>query len=123
VSAQLRLYSPNGSSGTNRLYMTACSLDTPWTEDEVTWTEPSAGVPWSGPGSAEDYGAPPGWAWMDGPGWVAIDLNPSSLLDSGNGLIIRGEGSENRQVAYWFFSREYENTDLQPQLVFEYEGP
>jgi hypothetical protein len=122
VSARLRLYSPFGSNETNRLYMTVYPLDKGWVEGEVSWTEAAAGVPWAAAGAGADHGEPVGWGWLAGPGWVSIDLDPASLLGSGNGLLIRGEGSESRQVAYWFFSREYENEAVRPQLVVEYEG-
>jgi hypothetical protein len=119
VSAKLRLYSPTASNGTNRLYMTAYPLDKPWSEADVSWLEVAAGAPWDGEGATGDHGDPVGWAWLGAPGWVEFDLDPSGLSE--HGLLVRGEGSENREVAYLFLSREYEKTAAQPQLVVGYE--
>ena len=47
-------------------------------------------------------------------GWLA---NP----DSNRGLLLRGEGSSNRKVAYWFLSREHGNTAGQLQLIIGYD--
>ncbi|HUW11145.1 MAG TPA: choice-of-anchor D domain-containing protein, partial [Anaerolineae bacterium] len=115
VSARLRLYSPFASNGTNRLYMTAYPLDKPWTEGEATWLSADAVTPWESPGAVLDHGDPVGWGWISAPGsagaagWVEFDLDPATLLDSGNGILIRGEGTWNREVAYSFFSKEYGN--------------
>ena len=88
----------------------------------------AAGAPWSGPGAtgADDHTAPAGWAWTDAPGWVEFDLETNLLTGwladpgSNHGLLLRGEGSANRKVAYWFFGREYWNGDVHPHLVVGY---
>jgi len=45
------------------------------------------------------------------------------LIRSAYGFLIRGEGTWNREVAYSFFSREYDNPGVHPQLVVEYHAP
>jgi hypothetical protein len=120
VSAKLMLYSPMRSNTTNRLYMTAYPLDKPWVEGEATWLMASAATPWSVAGATADHGAPVGWGWIDGvPGWVEIDLDVATLMGwlENNGFLIRGEGTWNREVAYWYFSREYGNAGVHPRLV------
>jgi hypothetical protein len=109
------------SNKANRLYMTAYPLDKGWVEDEVTWLQAAEGAPWAGAGASADYGDPMGWAWLDAPGWVEIELNPAALLDSEDGLLIRGEGTASRQVAYWFVSREAGSPALEPRLVLGYQ--
>ena len=101
-----------------------------WTEDEVTWLQAATGMPWDAAGATGDHGDAVGWAWIDAPGWVEFDLDPTELLAgwladpvSNHGLLLRGEGSGNREVAYWFFSREYVNAGVQPQLVVGYDVP
>jgi len=64
-----------------------------------------------------------GWAWIGAPGWVEFDLDINELLANDYGYLLQGEGSENRQVSYWFFSREYVNADAHPQLVVGYNLP
>ena len=64
-----------------------------------------------------------GWGWIDGRGWVEFELDPATLLDNAYGLLIRGEGTWNREVAYSFFSREYGNAGVWPQLIVEFSGP
>ena len=123
VSARLRLYSPFASNNTNRLYMTAYPLDKGWAESEATWLNADAVTPWNGPGAALDHGSPVGWGWIGAPGWVEFEIDPARLLDVANGILIRGEGSENRKVAYSFFSREYGNPAVRPQLVVTYDVP
>ncbi len=122
VWAKLRLYSPFASNTTNRLYMTAYPLDKTWVEEQVTWLQAATGMPWDAAGATGDHGDSVGWAWIDAPGWVEFDLN-SDLLTNDYGFLLRGEGSENREVAYWFFSREYLNADVRPQLVVGYDVP
>ena len=123
VWAKLRLYSPFASNGTNRLYMTAYPLDKGWVEEEVTWLQTANGSPWDEPGATGDHGDPVGWAWIDAPGWVEFDLDPAGLLASDYGFLVRGEGTDNREVAYWLFSREYVNAAIQPQLLVGYNVP
>jgi hypothetical protein len=59
-----------------------------------------------------------------------IDLAPDTLTLDGpdrshpgyHGLLLKSEGSENREVAYWFTSREYwYHPERQPQLIVEYD--
>ena len=100
-------------------------MDKVWVEDEVSWLEAVVGMPWNEPDATGDHGPPAGWAWTNAPGWVEFDLDVDLLaLWIGNyGFLVRGEGSEQRKVAYWFFSREYWNADVQPQLVVGYNLP
>ena len=94
-----------------------------WAEDKVTWLQAEDSLPWDEPGAAGDHGDPVGWAWMDAPGWVEFDLYADLLMED-YGFLVRGEGSENREVEYAFFSRENDvNTELSPQLVVGYNGP
>jgi len=123
VWAKIKLYAPFASNSTNRLYMTAYPLDKAWVEDEVTWLQAENGLPWTEAGATGDHGDPVGWAWIDAPGWVEFDLDPAELLANDYGFLLRGEGSENRQVSYWFFSSEYVNADVHPQLVVGYNLP
>ena len=51
---------------------------------------------------------------------MEFDLDPSAVND--NGLLIRGEGTWNREVSYWFFSGDYGNGGVHPRLVVGYEG-
>ena len=37
--------------------------------------------------------------------------------------MLRGKGSVNRKVAYWFLSREHGNAAVLPQLVIGYNLP
>jgi len=55
--------------------------------------------------------------------WVEFDLDPAELLANDYGFLLRGEGSENREVSYWFFSSEYVNAGVHPQLVVGYNLP
>jgi len=135
VSARLRLYSPSASNDTNRLYMTAYPLDRTWVEDEATWWQADAATFWDEAGAEGNTGDPVGWGWIGAPsspgapGWVELELDPTTLLDSAAlldsayGFLIRGEGTWNREVAYSFFSREYGNPGVHPQLVVEYHAP
>ena len=129
VWTKLRLFGSLGSNATNRLYMTAYPLDKAWVEDEVTWLEAENGLLWDDPGATGDHGDPVGWAWTDAPGWVEFELDTDLLTGwqadpaSNHGLLLRGEGSENRKVAYWFFSREHGNAAAHPQLVVGYNVP
>jgi hypothetical protein len=88
----------------------------------VTWLQAAAGTPWSEPGATADHSDPIGWAWIDTPGWVEFDLD-IDLLTNDYGFLLRGEGSDNREVASWFFSREYLNPDVQPKLIVGYDVP
>jgi hypothetical protein len=54
---------------------------------------------------------------------VEIEIDPAALMGCEHGFLIRGEGTWNREVDYSFFSREYINAGVHPQLVVEYEGP
>jgi len=123
VWAKIKLYAPFASNSTNRLYMTAYPLDKPWVEDEATWLQAENGLPWTGAGATGDHGDPVGWAWIGAPGWVEFDLDPAELLANDYGYLVRGEGSGNREVSYWFFSREYVKADVRPQLVVGYNVP
>ena len=123
VSARLRLYAPPASNWTNRLYMTAYGLETPWVEGEATWANASAAVPWIGAGAVLDHGDPVGWGWVGEQAWVEFDIDPATPLDNTYGFLIRGEGTWSREVAYSFFSREYINAGVGPQLIVEYEVP
>jgi len=129
VSARLRLYSPFASNDTSWLYMTAYPLDKAWAEGEATWADATATTPWAGPGAVSDHTAPVGWGWMSAPGspgapgWVEFDIDPAALPANAHGFLIRGEGSEDRKVAYSFFSREYGNPGVWPQLVVQYTAP
>jgi hypothetical protein len=123
VWAKIKLYAPFASNSTNRLYMTAYPLDKAWVEDEVTWLQAENGLPWTEAGATGDHGDPVGWAWIGAPGWVELDLDPAELLANDYGYLLRGEGSENRQVSYWFFSREYVKAGVHPQLVVGYNVP
>ncbi len=131
VEASLWLYSSLSSNAANRLYMTAYPLQTAWTEDQVTWLESSNGVLWEKPGAAgeADHESPVGWSWIDAPGWAEFELDAAVVAgwhadpDSNHGLLMRGEGTENREVAYWFFSKEYEPGDeVHPRLVVGYNA-
>ena len=131
VWVKLRLYGATASNPDNRLYMTAYPLSKMWTEGGATWSEAAAGLPWdeAGAAGAGDHGAPVGWAWTNTLGWVEFDLDPALvaawLADAGSnhGLLLRGEGSENRRVAYWFLSQEHGNGAAHPQLVIGYNLP
>jgi len=123
ISARLRLYAPSASNWTNRLYMTAYPLDKAWAEGEATWLLADAATPWNGPGAVLDHGDPLGWGWIGERGWVEFEIDPARLLDATHGFQIRGEGTWNREVAYSFFSREYGNPGVRPQLVVEYSAP
>ena len=131
VWARLRLYAASASNADNRLYSTAYPLSKMWTEGGATWSEAAAGLPWdeAGAAGAGDHGAPVGWAWTNTLGWVEFDLDPALvaawLADAGSnhGLLLRGEGSENRRVAYWFLSQEHGNGAAHPQLVIGYNLP
>jgi len=123
VWAKIKLYAPFGSNSTNRLYMTAYPLDKDWVEDEVTWLQAENGLLWNAAGATGDHGDAVGWAWIGAPGWVEFDLDINELLANDYGYLLRGEGSENRQVSYWFFSREYVNAGVHPQLVVGYNLP
>ena len=109
--------------------MTAYPLDKAWVEDEVTWLQAAMGMPWDAAGATGDHGDPVGWAWSDAPGWVEFELDTDLLTGwqadpaSNHSLLLRGEGSENRKVAYWFFSREHGNAAAHPQLVVGYNMP
>ena len=123
----LWLYSPFASNE-NRLYMTAYPLQPAWVEEEATWLQRTAGLDWAEPGATGDHGDPVGWSWIDGRGWAKFNLDPallaSWLADPGgnHGLLVRGEGTWNREVAYHFFSREGSNPGAQPRLVLHYTG-
>jgi len=122
---RLRLYGPSGSNE-NRLYMTAYPLERAWSEEQVTWLEAAAGIGWDEPGATNDHGDPVGWGWIETPGWVQLDLDTSLLAGwladpaSNHGLLVRGEGTENREVAFWFFSREGTNPAAQPRMIVGY---
>ncbi len=131
VWARLRLYAASASNPDNRLYSTAYALSKMWTEGGATWLQAQAGLPWEEAGAtgASDHGDPVGWAWTNTLGWVAFDLDPALvaawLADEGSnhGLLLRGEGSENRRVAYRFLSQEHGNAAAHPQLVVGYNLP
>ena len=84
---------------------------------------------WREPEATGNHGDPVGWAWIETPCWVEFDLDSDLLAGwladavSNHGLLLRGEGSGNREVVYWFFSREVANADVQPQLVVGYDVP
>jgi len=122
--AKLRLYTPFASNS-NRLYLTAYLLDRSWAEGEATWLEAAAGQPWDEPGAAGDHGPAVGWGWVEAPGFVEIDLDVGTLMGwlGDDGFLVRGEGSWNREMEGWFFSREWPNAELQPQLIAGYTVP
>jgi len=131
VEASLWLYSPLSSNAANRLYMTAYPLQSAWTEDEVTWLECREEVFWEEAGAVgqADHGSPVGWSWIDAAGWVKFELDAAVVAewhtdpDSNHGLLVRGEGSEHRKVAYWFFSKEYgPGEEVHPRLVVGYNA-
>jgi len=119
--AKLRLYAPALSNESNVLYLTAYPLNRRWLEHEATWNEAQDGMSWTSAGAVGDYGAAAGWSWTDSPGWVEIDLDPAALSE--HGFIVRGEGSWDREVAGQFFSREYAEAAVRPQLVVGYDLP
>ena len=131
VWARLRLYGATASNPDNRLYMTAYPASKMWAEGEATWLQAEAGLDWEEAGAtgAGDHGDPVGWAWTDTLGWVEFDLDPAVVAGwladpaSNQGLLLRGEGSINRKVAYWFLSQEHGNVFAHPQLVVGYNLP
>ena len=131
VWARLRLYAATASNPDNRLYGTAYVVSKMWAEGGATWLQAEIGLPWDEAGAtgAGDLGDPVGWAWTNTPGWVEFDLDPALvaawLADAGSnhGLLLRGEGSENRRVAYRFLSQEHGNAAAHPQLVVGYNLP
>jgi len=119
------------SNETNRLYMVAYPLLQPWDEGQVTWLQrqvvDGAPVLWEEAGAtgSGDHGDRSGWGWIGDLGQVELTVTEAVeawLADpaSNHGLLLRGEGSESRRVAYVFLTRECPALDRRPRLELDY---
>lgn len=105
-----------------------------WAEDEATWYNATASVPWAMPGcqgagsdySALDYVELAGYD--DEAAWVEFDIsdmarrwvsNPADNL----GVVIKGYRYNDRTVLYTLWSSEMSNQYLRPQLCLGYLMP
>ena len=131
VRARLKLYSTMRSNETNRLYVVGYPLLQPWDEGQVTWLQRAvadgAPVLWEEVGAtgATDHGDRAGWGSIGDLGPVELTVTTAVqqwLADpaSNHGLLLRGEGSENRKVSYAFLTKEYPPLDPRPRLELDY---
>lgn len=135
AEAKLKLYGNGRSNSVHRLYMAAYGLKQPWVEDEVTWQQAAAGVPWEVPGAEGDGDRGPavGWDWVDSESGIdfLMEFEITELVAewlanpaSNHGVLIRGEGSGEQAVEWFFPSRESNAVaDAKPRLEITYSTP
>lgn len=101
-----------------------------WTEMGVTWSRYDGTNLWSNPGGDYDLGdsasatVPSSFGWMT---WTVTDIVKAWVEDSepNYGFLIKeeAEGAVSASYMAYFYSREYEETELQPILEIEYTPP
>lgn len=131
TSATLKLnyyrWDPNDPAGRT---LWANRLTQSWTEMGVTWSRYDGTNLWSNPGGDYDLGdsasatVPSSFGWMT---WTVTDIVKAWIEDSepNYGFLIKeeAEGAVSASYMAYFYSREYEETELQPILEIDYTPP
>ncbi len=127
VNATLRLYQYGTDPNPAPMTLSAYHMLRPWEEYEATWNEASAGTPWQSAGAsgAQDREAVPSGSvdLNQASGWAEVDVSSlvqTWLNDPGAnyGLLLRG--TANSALQYSFYSGNFSNVALRPQLVIQY---